>query len=277
MSDVLQEKASPWRDPAVEYLLESTKDWSDKGRQQGIREERKKKDGISKLKYYLCLSKQEVHALKDTASQFSRISWVRDRVVAKHLQGTRWAGGWSPVTLYRRKFQDSAHQGSPIAFSPLGQLGVASRHPSSGWEQPPRVQPGLHLPCRLLPLVLVQVGGGEVWGLTTGANALFCFTAETMLAGEKEKIPEELLQLEGRLVEEAIVGLDGTTRGEKRAPPKRHSLVLNNNRPQKQENSRSLMLLIFLRLNCLKSKCVTWEVQSLNTDILKTLSYCIVQ
>lgn len=60
-------------------------------------------------------------------------------------------------------------------------------------------------------MVLVQVGGGEVWGLTTGANALFCFTAETMLAGEKEKMPEELLQLEGRLVEEAMVGLDGTT------------------------------------------------------------------
>lgn len=60
--------------------------------------------------------------------------------------------------------------------------------------------------------MLVQVGGGEVCGLTTGAKALFCFTAETMLAGEKEKIPEELLQLEGRLVEEAIVGLDGTTR-----------------------------------------------------------------
>ena len=56
------------------------------------------------------------------------------------------------------------------------------------------------LPCRLFPLVLVQVGGGEVWGLTTGAKALFCFTAETMLAGEKEKMPEELLQLEGRLV-----------------------------------------------------------------------------
>lgn len=67
------------------------------------------------------------------------------------------------------------------------------------------------LPCRLFPLVLVQVGGGEVWGLTTGAKALFCFTAETMLAGEKEKMPEELLQLEGRLVEEAMVGLDGTT------------------------------------------------------------------
>jgi len=56
LSDVLQEKASPWRDPAVEYLLESTKDWSDNGRQQGIRKERKKKDGISKLKYYSFLS-----------------------------------------------------------------------------------------------------------------------------------------------------------------------------------------------------------------------------
>ena len=76
-------------------------------------------------------------------------------------------------------------------------------------------------------MVLVQVGGGEVCGLTTGAKALFCFTAETMLAGEKEKIPEELLQFEGRLVEEAIVGLDGTTRG-KKDPPKRHSLVLDN-------------------------------------------------
>lgn len=32
-----------------------------------------------------------------------------------------------------------------------------------------------------------------------------------MFAGEKEKMPEELLQLEGRLVDEAIVGLDGTT------------------------------------------------------------------
>lgn len=116
--------------------------------------------------------------------------------------------GWghSPVTLHRRKLQDRAHQGSPFASSPLGQLAEC--------------EPGfhlLHLPCRLLPLVLVQVGGGEVWGLTTGANALFCFTAETMLAGEKEKIPEELLQLEGRLVEEAIVGLDGTTRGKKDA------------------------------------------------------------
>lgn len=71
-------------------------------------------------------------------------------------------------------------------------------------------------PCRLLAVALVHVGGGEFWGLTTGAKALFCLTAaDTMLAGEKEKMPEELLQLEGRLVDEAMVGLDGTTeRGE---------------------------------------------------------------
>lgn len=58
----------------------------------------------------------------------------------------------------------------------------------------------------------MHVGGGEFWGRTTGAKALFCLTAaDTMLAGEKEKMPEELLQLEGRLVDEAMVGLDGTT------------------------------------------------------------------
>lgn len=62
-------------------------------------------------------------------------------------------------------------------------------------------------------MVLVHVGGGELCGRTTGANALFCFTADTMFAGEKEKIPEELLQLDGKLVEEAMVGLEGTTVG----------------------------------------------------------------
>lgn len=68
------------------------------------------------------------------------------------------------------------------------------------------------LPCRLLAVALVHVGGGEFWGRTTGAKALFCLTAaDTMLAGEKEKMPEELLQLEGRLVDDAMVGLDGTT------------------------------------------------------------------
>lgn len=66
-------------------------------------------------------------------------------------------------------------------------------------------------PWRPWPLALVQVGGGEAWGRTTGAKALFCLTADTMLAGEKENMPEELLQLEGRLVEEAMVGLEGTT------------------------------------------------------------------
>ncbi len=70
-----------------------------------------------------------------------------------------------------------------------------------------------HSPWRPFPLALVQVGGGETWGRTTGAKALFCLTAETMLAGEKEKMPEELLQFEGRLVEEAMVGLEGTTEG----------------------------------------------------------------
>lgn len=61
-------------------------------------------------------------------------------------------------------------------------------------------------------MALVQEGGGEVEGLTTGAKADFCLTAaDTMLAGEKEKTPEEEEQLEGREVEEAIVGLDGTT------------------------------------------------------------------
>lgn len=58
----------------------------------------------------------------------------------------------------------------------------------------------------------MHVGGGEFWGRTTGAKALFCLTAaDTILAGEKEKMPEELLQLEGRLVDDAMVGLDGTT------------------------------------------------------------------
>lgn len=58
----------------------------------------------------------------------------------------------------------------------------------------------------------MQEGGGEAWGLTTGAKALFCFTAEMTLAGENEKMPCVLLQFEERLTEEAaIVGLDGTT------------------------------------------------------------------
>lgn len=41
-------------------------------------------------------------------------------------------------------------------------------------------------PWRLLPLVVVQVGGGEVCGRTTGAKALFCLTAETIWTGENE-------------------------------------------------------------------------------------------
>lgn len=58
----------------------------------------------------------------------------------------------------------------------------------------------------------MQEGGGDDEGLTTGAKADFCLTAaDTMLAGEKENTPEEEEQLEGSEVEEAMVGLDGTT------------------------------------------------------------------
>lgn len=63
-----------------------------------------------------------------------------------------------------------------------------------------------------MPFALLQEGGGDAWGLTTGAKALFCFTAEMTLAGENEKMPCVLLQFEERLTEEAaMVGLDGTT------------------------------------------------------------------
>ena len=83
---------------------------------------------------------------------------------------------------------------------------------------------------------LVQVGGGEFWGRTTGAKALFCLTADTMLAGEKEKMPEELLQLEARLVEEAMVGLDGTTEWptaeKKKETNKQKPFTLNKNGKQ---------------------------------------------
>lgn len=107
--------------------------------------------------------------------------------------------------LYRREGEDRDGRPAPSPWTTAHGTKTSHLHGHGG----------LDLPCRLFPLVLVQVGGGEVCGLTTGAKALFCFTAETMLAGEKEKIPEELLQLEGRLVEEAMVGLDGTTRGGK--------------------------------------------------------------
>lgn len=76
--------------------------------------------------------------------------------------------------------------------------------------------PALGSPCRLLPLVLAQAGGGEVCGRTTGAKALFCFTAEIMLTGEKEKTPVgvEALVPDGRVMEEAPSGgLAGMTAG----------------------------------------------------------------
>lgn len=64
--------------------------------------------------------------------------------------------------------------------------------------------------------MLAQAGGGEVCGRTTGAKALFCFTAEIMLTGEKEKTPVgvEALVPDGRVMEEAPSGgLAGMTAG----------------------------------------------------------------
>lgn len=62
--------------------------------------------------------------------------------------------------------------------------------------------------CRLFALELVQVGGGEFWGRTTGAKALFCLTAEIILTGEKEKMPVGVPELapDGRVIEEAPSG-----------------------------------------------------------------------
>ena len=58
-------------------------------------------------------------------------------------------------------------------------------------------------------MALVQEGGGDEEGLTTGAKADFCLTAaDTMLAGEKEKTPEEEEQLEGREVEGRVAAHD---------------------------------------------------------------------
>lgn len=83
-------------------------------------------------------------------------------------------------------------------------------HPWRAPDTGPRPTPPS--PCSPFPLALVQEGGGEAWGRTTGAKALFCFTAEMTLAGENEKMPCVLLQFEGRVTEEAaMVGLDGTT------------------------------------------------------------------
>lgn len=68
-------------------------------------------------------------------------------------------------------------------------------------------------PVRLL--ALAQAGGGDGCGRTTGAKALFCFTAEIMLTGEKEKPPLGVAAAPaGRVMEEAPSGgLAGTTAG----------------------------------------------------------------
>lgn len=140
------------------------------------------------------------------------------------------APGWG-VGVALRQTKENMQQPGPPCRQPAGGPGVRSEFP------PPRESPSLQpcgpawpapgpsgrsqatasgqrapSPCSPVPLALVQEGGGEAWGRTTGAKALFCFTAEMTLAGENEKMPCVLLQFEGRVTEEAaMVGLDGTT------------------------------------------------------------------
>lgn len=100
------------------------------------------------------------------------------------------------------------HVAQPALRRPLGTVPPGLQEPSQAQPQASRC----HSPWSPFPLALVQEGGGEAWGRTTGAKALFCFTAEMTLAGENEKMPCALLQFEGRVTEEAaMVGLDGTT------------------------------------------------------------------
>lgn len=80
-------------------------------------------------------------------------------------------------------------------------------------ETPARAPPR-RSPWRLLAPALAQGGGGEAWGRTTGAKALFCLTAEIMLTGEKEKTPAgvEAPAPAGRLMEDVPSGgLEGMT------------------------------------------------------------------
>lgn len=96
-------------------------------------------------------------------------------------------------------------------------------------------------------MALVQEGGGDDEGLTTGAKADFCLTAaDTMLAGEKEKTPEEEEQLDGREVEEAMVGLDGTTgRSKEDKDRERYEKTLDLYR---QHIIRELFLIVIISL-----------------------------
>lgn len=129
---------------------------------------------------------------------------LREHATAGALQGLRErAEGRAGAPAARATRSTGLHPGpraQPALRRPWGQARPARprRAPPSPWSP--------------FPLALVQEGGGEAWGRTTGAKALFCFTAEMTLAGENEKMPWALLQFEGRVTEEAaMVGLDGTT------------------------------------------------------------------
>lgn len=100
----------------------------------------------------------------------------------------------------------------PRLAAPRGPWGTTLPRLQEYPQGPGRSRRAAPSPWSPFPLALVQEGGGEAWGRTTGAKALFCFTAEMTLAGENEKMPCVLLQFEGRVTEEAaMVGLDGTT------------------------------------------------------------------
>lgn len=116
------------------------------------------------------------------------------RTEARHSREHAEGGAW--------------HRGRPPACSGHhARTGSGARPPGTAARSP----------WSPFPLALVQEGGGEAWGRTTGAKALFCFTAEMTLAGENEKMPCALLQLEGRVTAEAgTVGLAGPTATKRR-------------------------------------------------------------
>ena len=99
-----------------------------------------------------------------------------------------------------------------------------------------------------------------------------------MLAGEKEKMPEELLQLEGRLVEEAMVGLDGTTKGQGEKKNQRFSWHPDtqplSSHPDAHPAQATLLARAFPELSgsCQISSFGTWHVFLL---LVVTVIFCV--
>lgn len=189
-------------------------------------------------------------ALKDTASQFSSISWVRDRVVAKHLQGTRWAGGGVQLLFTGGNFRTEPTRDPPLPSLPWdnsvplrasrgtvsSQLGAAT---SCAALVPPTLQ-----------AIAIGAGAGGRWGGLGSHDR----RKRTLLFHRWDHVG----WWEGENPRgTATVGGEASGGGHcwtwwhnwrEERPPKRHSLVLNNNRLQEQENY-SWMLSGFLGLN----------------------------